>query len=288
MKKFVHSYWAQPSLQNGHMECSEAHFANLYLFALSYEYIRKNGFEIMLFADVEGYKALEFMPYFNNIILPKSKFDGIDTCFFAASKILALRYLSAGSVHIDNDVFLKSPKLCERILKFNSNVIFQNFEFIINVEGAIDTYGLFHKKIKEEINLFDLPKFACNTGILGFNNETFKYKFCESYLYYAKKISMLNFDFTHMTGLDILIEQAYLGKMLEDNNFSSYSTVLNGVNTWSPELRDQAKQIGYTHLLGSSKYRLLPEVKERLKKLNFDLYNKAVKQEYLLRKELKK
>jgi hypothetical protein len=108
----VHSFYAG--------ENSEARlFINIITYTLSCMYAKKSGFTIYLHADELGAKYLNHCPYDKIIVDLKKEDFPLSDILYAAPKLKVLEQYPLGTIHIDGDVFLKSPNL-KNILNFSN------------------------------------------------------------------------------------------------------------------------------------------------------------------------
>ena len=114
----------------------------------------------------------------------------------------------------------------------------------------------------------DFP-LAYNCGIVGFKDKQLKEKYLSDYFKFYEivtknpKVLDLMHSNTHYT-LELLIEQQHLFEVSSNNHV--LAVLLDKSN---------ADNLGYQHLLGGAKYALIDKVKEVLKKLAPDIYEKT-------------
>ena len=239
---------------------------NIYCFTLSCIYAKQSGFDIVLYTDNKGASLLKDAPYDEIIInlencqLPKEK-------IFAWAKFEALKNEDGGVIHIDGDVFLKKPTL-KNIFTFDDcDVIVQNSEII----GYEKWYGWDNSTIsfaKCEYPSF-LPR-ECNAmyncGVVGFKDKTIRDEYTKYYHYLINQYNDKGIIIDSVP--DLVAEQQLLYHFCKYKNLK-VKEVIDYKN-----LQSSAKKIGYQHLLGMSKYKCFDKVKETLKNINVNIYNK--------------
>jgi hypothetical protein len=298
MNYFLHSYRTDSSLKNGHFKNPNALITNIWLYALSVAYVNRAGYKIVLHTDDLGKDLLDFVPY-ERVFTTLNKCQCINSRFFAAGKIEALKCADLGAVHIDHDVFLKNKKLCKSILDFRYkyDVISQNREriFFDEEKNMYDTYEILYDLMSQHLfwkfPTFELGIFACNTGVLGFANKKLREIYVKQYDEMTRQWTKNRafwkvLDDNREAAFDLIPEQLNLWNVIHHGNFKA-KFVFNELNTWSIVLRKKAKKIGYCHLLAETKYQRIEDVKMRLKKINPELYSTAEARINELSKEYK-
>ena len=275
----VHSLWTKPMLKNSRGENFKKQIeTTVWCTASSVAYAKKNNEEIHLYADGLGYDLLSFLPYdyFSRLSVP----DYIPTEFWAAGKFYALLKMNLGDIHIDNDVFLKTPALIEEMKKGLS----KNDLIIQSIEDSWQVLNSYYKLCRDVIKLNNIEfnhdlqadySPAYNCGVVGINNKELKSIYLESYInnmceIYSCPKAMDMIRNNENVCMDLLLEQQHLYNLVENNGYKTYNLLGSG-----NEVYEKAEAIGYQHLLGSEKWILLDKIKEQLKNLNPDIY-KAV------------
>lgn len=238
-------------------------FYNLWYFALSCAYAKRSGADIVLHTDTLGSLLFKHLPY-------DSIYTTLDDIkapprFWAAGKFFTLEKEGLDAIHIDGDVFIKSPNLVKRMYESTSDLLVQY------IEPWLDT--LVRDKLADHMNFdyFDCPRMF-NTGVLGIFNQELKDKVLLTYFQSLKlgeklPISLLNDqNFTP----DLVCEQqmiAYIGK-----DYNVDFILKDAFNC-----RQEANEIGFQHVLSHQKYREVDKCKAILKKVDKELYNNTKK-----------
>lgn len=277
----VHSLWTKPMLKNSRGEKLRKQIeTTVWCTASSVAYAKKHNEEIHLYADGLGRDLLSFLPYddIKKLNVP----DNIPTEFWASGKFFALEDMNIGDIHIDNDVFLKTPELMAELKKGLS----ENDLIVQSIESSWEVINTYYKKCRDVIKSNNIEFVngltaeyspAYNCGIVGFNNEDLKMIYLESYFDSIKKIYS-NSDAMQMisndgeTWMDLLCEQQHLYNLAEIYGFRVYNLLGEG-----EKIYDKALEIGYQHLLGSEKWVLLDNIKEQLFYLNPEIYKAALR-----------
>lgn len=285
MQKFYHSFWSKPATDSSRWNIGEQLKSNIWLYALSSEYVHRAGYEIHLITDSEGMRFFDCIDYDSSTNL----LNCLKNChlrLWAAGKIIAQSVMNPGDVHIDGDVFLKGKNLCKNIFDFDGDLLIQNGEdTLIGNSYNIDIY--YQENINRLLRYFDKTDFpkefdfsakmALNCGIVCFKNQNLKEKYINGYLSFFEK---MNTDSDFCSELsensfacpDLITEQMYLYCV---SKFYGSKIVALLSEFWNEETVKEAQRIGYTHLIGASKYQRIDEVKRELKKLNPELYAKV-------------
>lgn len=239
---------------------------NIYCFTLSCIYAKQSGFDIVLHTDEKGAELLKHAPYDKIIVdleycqLPKEK-------IFAWSKFKAMQNEEPGTIHIDGDVFLKNSILKEIFIFDDCDVIVQNPEII----GYEQWYGWDDSVIsfaKCEYPHF-LPR-ECNAmyncGVIGFKDKYIRDEYTKWYNYLIDQYNVKGVIIDSVP--DLVAEQQLLYHFCKYKNLK-VKEVIDYKN-----LQASANKIGYQHLLGKSKYKCFDKVKETLKAMNKEIFNK--------------
>lgn len=261
----IQSFWSEPAKWN-RWGIGKQVEANLWIAALSCVYTKKIGASLIMHTDDFGKELLKHLPYTDLRLtlnqIPKDTPPGQ----WAVSKMYAQMNSKLGDIHIDNDVFIKKKSLYESMCNSKYDLIVQSIE---------KTDGHLYKHpcgvLKEIPNLpmdLDFP-LAYNCGVVGFKDKQLKEKYLSDYFKFYEivtknpKILDLMHSNTRYT-LELLIEQQHLFEVSSNNHV--LAVLLDKSN---------ADNVGYQHLIGSAKYVLIDKVKEVLKKLAPDIYEKT-------------
>lgn len=247
--------------------CSNNNFKMyMYYFALSCIYAKENGFEIALHCDKNTESILRNAPY-DEIIIDIPHIDESLKQFYAAPKFIAMKDEPLTSIHIDGDVFLKSPELMDLMN-------FEGYDCITQcLEVPNGKWGYGWLTAQTMFDKCEYPVWAqrnCkamyNCGIVGISNQDLKDEYFKTYW------QMLNRFKTNgiktIKGIpDLIAEQQFL-KDLTSYNKNSVKTLLDIDNL------KLAKEIGYQHVVGENKEENINIVKRLLQQHDKEVYNK--------------
>lgn len=277
----VHSLWTKPMLKNTRGENTKKQIeTTVWCSASSVAYAKKNNEEIHLYADGLGRDLLSFLPYdeIKSLDIP----DDVPTEFWAVGKFYALEKMNIGDIHIDNDVFLKTPELIAEI----KQGLKENDLIVQSIEDSWEVLNSYYKLCRDVIKQNNIEFInglnadyspAYNCGLVAFNNEELKRIYLESYFYSIKEIgssstAMNMIRNNNSVWMDLLCEQQHLYNLAEINDFKVYNLLGTG-----DEIYERAVNLGYQHLLGSEKWESLEEIKLQLFNLNKDIYKLTIK-----------
>lgn len=268
MVRLTHSWWSVPMLDK-RWNVEDQIEKSMYINALSVAYAKSSGAYITCHCDSYMYEYLKELPYdeiFVDLDDLKDKIKCDSTFMWAAGKFVALENEPIGTIHIDFDVFIKSPKCLE-------NMCFDGADFIFShIENA--NYHEQHslRDVLTGINME--PNFACNVGIIGFNNENAKRDYINNYNSYLYSIDYKVGNDKDINA-DLILEQLYLYNML--NEYTGRTLVGDQRCDQTISMQKRSIDIGFEHLLGRSKYSpyLMNKTKNTLKTLFPDIYAKV-------------
>lgn len=235
--------------------------------AMSVAWVKYWGHDIVLHTDDIGKKLLELIPY-DDIYLTVNDIDKSKTHpkYWAAAKMYAMDIEDVGSIHIDNDVFLKKKEIYDIIEEHEGDVIVQG------LESAGEFYNKFSKIYSldipfcEKMGLYLSEHGALNTGTLSFVDKNLKDTFIQGYKKIVEHFTT-NF-YNELTedesGIpDLMAEQKYLFQVTKGD----YKVFLidNGNEGWG-------HRIGYQHLLTQYKYTVVDKVLKMLSQVNPELW----------------
>ena len=264
---FVHTFYSEPLFRNKFSNFEVSLNNMLWDYAFSVVCVHKRGYKIKLFTDQRGKDLLSFLPYDEIIVI-----DNFDvTHHFAASfKFYALKQCEVGDVLIDGDLFLEKKNVFDIIRLSKHDVLnsfIENNSYIFDMIKPVDGYktqkeyfeDLF-KKLSSVDNLrYSLPELNKleypNTSLLKINNKDLKDEYVEQYFYHVNLLKNINFG---KTWPDFIIEQYFLGKIIENGNYTSKQIIVN-----FPQGSEWENKLGFVHL-GGEKTKYLSEVKRRL------------------------
>ena len=265
MVRLTHSFWTKPMLSN-RWDIKDQLEKNLWITALSIIYAKKSGAYITMHTDSLGYEYLKHFPY-DEIFCDLDDLENRMKCnpnnMWAASKSVALANEPIGTIHIDTDVMIKSPKCLEELKFDNYDAIIQHIE----ISGYKEQQAL--KKVMPNINMN--LRYACNVGVLGFNNESLRKQYLDNYNYYLENLE-LNED--NYFSCDLILEQLYLYQLFTEQklNFKFLLGDLR-VDIMGQILR-KCNEIDYMHLIGEDKYRapVIAKCKKYVEEMNPNLF----------------
>lgn len=270
MKKnhFVHSLWTKP------MQLDEKKIEVTVLnYALSVAYLKRLGCTVNLHTDSLGAKLLGNAGYDNIYLTGDEIPETINPIVFAYIKSVALENEPVGTVHIDGDVFIKKPECIDRIFNHNCDCVAQSCETELpwineSLSFMIPFLG---ENLLSDGNRLEIRKWDYNTGVIGFFNEELKNLYISNYQRLAEKFSKYEYLSIWMNSYgkfycpDFVLEQQLMAHL---TNSSKVRFVLPVDSApYIDERNNFAKHIGYTHLLGPTKYEenVIEKVRNRLK-----------------------
>lgn len=270
--KLAQSFWTKPS-KNNLFDIKDRLSKDLYIIALSCWYAKNSRANLTMYTDEIGIQLLDHLPY-DNINeklkdIPKSIPDKI----WAYSKFFILPDLELSTVHIDNDVYIKSETCLDALAFDDYDCIVQSEDSVLDIKAYADTKEYF-KHILSPLGYNDVlnETYEFNTGVIGFNNYELKDKYTQFYIKCVDdmiKYCNAKFDDTLYTYCpDILIEQLSLHNLSKGYNVKKLLKPF--INK-----QEQALNIGYQHLLANAKYDSIDKTKQLLKYHAPDLYNKT-------------
>lgn len=283
----IQSCWTAPMTTTGQerWNINKQVEKNLWLYGYSVYYLKMLGQNVDLYTDSYGGTVFNCLPY-KNIYTTLDELNGkVNERFWSAGKIKALEQAPLGSIHIDGDVFLKKHDVIQSLNMTGYDCIVQMAERMsIFMKSYSQTLPMFKDAIGDSISGFtyNLTE-AVNCGVLGFNNQKMKDDFINGY-FQILDICQNNQDFTSLLKYDlekkiepnVVAEQYYLKSLAEVGKYK----VKHLINLTSDNFNDdwvtmneQAEELGFAHAWGSSKYAIIPAIKEILKQRNPSLYN---------------
>lgn len=241
-------------------------FYHCVTFVLSCLYAKKNGFKINLHCDEITNKYFSVAPY-DNIYVDLNDVEKPHKRIYAHSKFYTMEKYPPGTIHIDGDVILMYPILKE-LLNFDGyDVIVQCLETKDNWDGA----GLYELST-EALKNCKYPEWApreCermyNCGVVGINNPELKKEYFETYFKMLEEYKKNGIDMHSVP--DIIIEQKFLMDLCETKGYKVKFLLDEN------KLKENAAEIGYQHLIGSSKGRLHKQCLKLIYRLDPHVYN---------------
>lgn len=277
----VHSLWTKPMIKSSRGEQLLKQIeTTVWCTASSVAYAKKHNEEIHLYADGLGRDLLSFLPYDDVKVLEVP--DNVPTEFWAAGKFFALADMNIGDIHIDNDVFLKTPELIAEL----KNGLSENDLIVQSIEDSWQVLNSYYKMCRDVVKLNGIEFFnhlkadyspAYNCGVVGFNDEEFKRLYLDSYInnicqIYSNPKAMDMIRNNENVWMDLLCEQQHLYNLAEMYDYKVYNLLGTG-----DEVFGRSVTLGYQHLLGPEKWILLDDIKEQLENLNPEIYTAALR-----------
>ena len=274
--RLVHSLWTKPMFNDAREVKSQKQIiTTLWCHASSVAYAKRLGLPIVLHADDFAAKLLDYLPY--DEIIPLYVPDYAPVCLWAAGKFFALQNMELQDVHIDGDVFIKTNLLAMRIDYgvTHSDLIIQSIE---DDKHTLNDYYTNCFSIAEKYNIAFLngangqhgPAYNC--GLVGFNNRILKEEYLENYLYCHKQIADNPEAIRDIAALkcwpDLLFEQKNLYDIAQ--GYEVFNVLGSGKEAYRTAL-----QYGYQHILGSTKWSMLDDIKKQLWTINPDIYKQT-------------
>lgn len=256
------SFWSKPAEANRWKRENQVE-GNIWIAALSAVYAKRNNIPLIMHTDDFGKQLLQHLPY-SEIKLTLNKIPK-DTPIgqWAVGKFYALREQDLGDIHIDYDVFIKSKQLYDYMMSTKCDCLVQSFEHAGSYYDIIKPY-LKDLDLNVELNL----PYAYNCGVVGFKNQELKQKYMDDYFQFyeiVKQHPEINKHInTNDWTLELIIEQQNLYKLC-----TAYKPECLFHSQHDPKIKY------YEHLIGRGKYDKIDEVKEILKRLDPEIYNKT-------------
>ena len=275
---FAHSLWTAP-MQSDKRKLE----VTALTYALSVAYLKRLGCSINLHTDSLGKKLLDGIGYDNIYLSAEEIPTSISPKIFAYPKSIALEKEPIGTVHIDGDVFIKTEECLNRIFNHDCECVVQSCETHLPwVLGAKSFMMPFlNENLLSTGEKLKIEDYDYNTGVIGFFNEELKNLFISNYQELAKKLSkyeylyLVNNENGKFDCPDFVIEQQLISHLIRNRKVRCVLPVDS--IPYMSERNELAKQIGYTHLLGPTKYDedVIDKVKGRLEE--FGLLEKVLK-----------
>jgi hypothetical protein len=256
---------------------------HLCYFVLSCIYAKNSGFDIVVHCDDRAEDILKLAPYDDIIIDLENIKPPANSTIYAWGKFVAMQNEDLGNIHIDGDVFLKSPKLI-KLLNFDE------YDCIVQCLENRRIYGGNQNVIwRDNASLFnncrypDWAKRECNAmyncGIIGINNAELKKEYFDTYNDMVKQYKTTGLNIPG-TVPDIIIEQQFLKDLCEYKGYKVKNLLpVDNHNS----LHSYAASIGYQHLIGDSKHKNLDKCLEVIKAFDSKIYTSLMNIKYKLK-----
>lgn len=277
--KFVHTFWSQPLLKKKFADIEDSIRYTLTDYACSAAWIHRCGYEIVLYTDDFGAKLFDFIPYDEVVILDTDYLNG-STHFAAKFKFEAMKDMELGDVLIDGDLIIRSRQTCQEIEKDTHDALYSFFEpHSYTIQGGMKLG--YYREMIDKLSKFNfnepyhLPSLNdlswVNTSMLKLTNQALKNNYLEGYDRHLKMLSDTDFG---KTWPDIIIEQYFLGCLLECGNFN-HTPMFVGFPT--EKANNEALSKKFTHL-GACKISHNKVVEGWLKEANQKIYRDTLKE----------
>lgn len=256
---------------------------NIYLYALSLAHLKQLGCTVNLHTDLLGSRLLSGLGY-NNIYLTAEELPkSINPKIFAYIKSMALQREPIGTIHIDGDVLIKKEECLNRIFNHNCDCVLQSCETYLPWEQ--NARSLMISFLSENLlstgKRLDIKSYDYNVGVIGFFDKSLRDAYIQNYQKLASELSKYKYLHlvNHNEGLfrtpDLVLEQQLIVNLTEANTVHFVLPVdsLSYVN----DRNEIAKEIGYAHLLGATKYESqnVNKIKQALLDINPEYFNKV-------------
>lgn len=260
--------------------------ANVYMFALSLTYLKKLGCTVNLHTDTLGARLLNGLGYDNIYLTANEIPQDISPKIFAYIKSMALQNEPLGTVHIDGDVLIKTEECLDIIFNHNCDCVFQSCETYIpwTNNGRSFMLPFLTENLLSTGKMLHIYDYDFNVGVIGFFNSDLKDLYIQNYQNLALSLSKYkylylidsgDYSFYSFNTPDLVLEQQLICNLTEE---SKVRFVLPVDSLDYIKHRDLiATKIGYTHLLGASKYQpdVIEKVKNKLKEIDSDCFYKV-------------
>lgn len=257
--------------------------ANVYIFALSLTYLKKLGCTVNLHTDTLGARLLNGLGYDNIYLTANEIPQDISPKIFAYIKSMALQREPVGTVHIDGDVLIKTEECLDIIFNHNCDCVLQSCETYLpwyNDARSFMTPFLSEHLLSNKKRLH-IYAYDFNTGVIGFFNSELKDLYIQNYQNLALSLSRYKYFYLidsnehNFFVPDWALEQQLISNLTEESKVRFVLPIDSLDYTKDRDLI--SKEIGYTHLLGASKYQpdIAEKIKNKLKELDSDCFYKA-------------
>ena len=178
-----------------------------------------------------------------------------------------MQYEEGCAVHIDGDVFLKKPTIKDSLVFDDCDIIVQQVEIAgVYPWGGWDNSTIAFAKCEYPSFLPRLCDRMYNCGVVGFKSKDIRDEYTQWYNYLIDQYNRLCVEIDSVP--ELVAEQQLLYYFAKHKGLK-VKEILDYKN-----LQGSAKELGYQHLLGQSKYQCLDKVQQVLKQLDINIYNK--------------
>lgn len=268
--RIVHSFRGKKS---NNFEDKNWLAVNACLYGLSALLCKKHGYYIKLYCDDMFYKYLKdtgIEDLYDEIDLSVNNYPLPPKGIYADTKFRAMQNEPIGTVHLDGDVLLFNKNILNNIIHTPFDVLIQHKETKKNCSGT------FWYESTQSLKNCDKPNWVnpvCNEmyncGVVCIKNEKLKQEYFDTYWKMYNEYSKKGAIDSNMPSVpDIIIEQQYLVDLCKYREYK--------VRTILPELyvHETAKNLGYSHLIGSGKFHHFTKVLKVIYKYNKEIYFK--------------
>jgi hypothetical protein len=248
--KVIFSFWTKPGLKNSKFFKAMAATSNFFA--------QKCGYETVLYTDNKGREVLSKINYNNIIDLPEETLNKFPTSVWSMGKILTASLLKEPFIHIDFDLFLKSPLNPELLLK---EAIFFHQEIWMDRPLA-DTSFIVKKRPENLKDNNSIRSYNC--AIFGGTNYSAFNEVCKEICDFAidnsnfldKMSEQQNILYRkglvrHYLYLPMLLEQLWMPQLLKNKNIT-IDTVLNNAELKQYEIVNYAENYNPANFLNHS------------------------------------
>ena len=273
---FVHTFYSEPLYKNKFAKFEESLNNILWDYGCSAMFIKKYGHKIKLFTDERGKELLSCIPYDDVIVL-----DNVDTNphFAASFKFYAMKQCKLDDILIDGDVILIDKKVFDVIRLSKQDVVFsfieKNDHILRDIKPNKDyaTQKDYFEDLFKRMNVpelqYDLPAISelqyFNTSLIKINDQDLKNEWVDQYFYHMNLLKDIDFG---STWPDIIIEQYFLSKIVEECGYSYKPIIVN-----FPQGSEWENKMGFSHL-GNTKNQFLPLMKQLILQKDVELFKR--------------
>ena len=273
---FVHTFYSEPLYKNKFAKFEESLNNILWDYGCSAMFVKRFGHKIKLFTDERGKELLSCIPYDEVIVL-----NNVETNphFAASFKFYALQQCGLDNILIDGDVILTDRKAFDVIRLSKQDVVFSFIEkndYILRDINPNNDYknqqeyffDLFKRMnvpgLKYNLpGIFELQYF--NTSLIKITDPDLKDEWVEQYFYHMNLLKDIDFG---STWPDIIIEQYFLGKIVEEGGYSYKPVIVN-----FPQGFEWENKMGFSHL-GNTKNQFLPLMQQLILQKDVELFKR--------------
>jgi len=250
--KVIFSFWTLPNKVQKDLEFFKAMAATSNFFA------QRCGYETVLYTDSSAKEVFSKINYNNVIDLPQETLNKFPTSVWSMGKILTASLINEPFIHIDFDIFLKSPLNPELLL---NEAIFFHHEIWMDRPLA-DTTFLIKRKPENLKNNHSVRSYNC--GIFGGTNYIAFKEVCKEICDFAIENSKFLDKMSeqqnklyvkglvrHPLYLPMLLEQLWIPELLKNKGIT-INTILNNSELNEYEILNYAENYDPSNFLNHS------------------------------------